>query len=147
MRTQKIQRDDADKVFVSVYNSVTTALALGSACCWDYTTDADGVTVILPTTALLKLVAGVVSPAAIAGKKFGLVQVYGHNADALIDGTTDVAIGDPLTAANGSANFAKSAVPVAFNTGNVSHLSSKITAGQAYTTATGAAKKVFICCM
>jgi len=143
MKIQRINRDDGLKIWASVYNSVSTTLALGSAVVWDYTTDADGVTVILPTTALLKNFAGVVSPAAIVGKKFGLVQVYGHNADALVDGTTDVAAGDPLTISNGSANFTK-ATALAYTTGDKNQYSYIVVAGQAYTTATAAAKKVFI---
>ena len=143
MKIQRINRDDGLKVWASVYNSVTTTLALGSACVWDYTTDKDGVTVILPTTALLKMFAGVVSPKAIVGKTFGLVQVYGHNADALVDGTTDVVAGDPLTIADGSANFAK-ALALAYTTGDKNQYSYIVVAGQAYTTAAAAAKKVFI---
>lgn len=137
---QKINRSDPEKVFIVVKNSYSTAaITVGQIVCFDYTTDADGVGVTLPSTALLPHVAGVVSTSSIAAGDYGLLQVYGHNADCLVLGTTDVAAGDQLIATNAQFYAAKAAATdlhdacVAF-----------LVAGEAYTTNVAAAKKVFI---
>ena len=91
---QRINRSDPEKVFISVKNSYSTAaITVGQAVCFDYVADADGVGVTRPATALLGLVAGIVESSSIASDDYGLVQVYGHNANALVTGGADVAVG------------------------------------------------------
>jgi hypothetical protein len=137
---QKINRSDPEKVFIVVKNSyATAAITVGQVVVFDYTTDADGVGVTLPSTALLPHVAGVVSSSSIAAGDYGLVQAYGHNADCLVTGATDVAAGDQLIAANAVFTAAKAAA-TDLHDANVAFL----VAGEAYTTTAAVAKKVFI---
>jgi hypothetical protein len=141
MLFQRLNRSDPEKVFIVVKNTYSTAaITVGQVVCFDYTTDADGVGVTQPTTALLKLAAGVVETASIAVGDYGLVQVYGHNANALVDGTTGIGIGVPLKVKNGS--FALDVAGVTAT--GASYL---FVAGIAYTTGAAAAKKVFVRCM
>jgi hypothetical protein len=143
---QKVNRSDAEKVFISVYNSyATAAVTVGQVVAFDYTTDADGVGVTRPTTALLPLVAGVVAQPSIAAGDYGLIQVYGHNTDALVEGATDVAVGDQLAAQNASFSLVKCAV-TGISAAN-DYVATFFVAGQAYTTTAAAAKKVFIRCL
>jgi len=135
---QKINRSDPEKVFIVARNSSSTsAMTVGQVHSWDYTTDVDGVGVTFPTTALLKLPAGIVETASIAAGDYGLFQVYGHNANALVDGTTGIGVGVPLKLANGVANLVIAGVTA---TGALY----PFVCGQAYTTGAAAAKRVFI---
>jgi len=137
---QRINRSDPEKVFIVVKNSYSTAaITVGQVVAFDYTTDADGVGVTQPTTALLPHVAGVVADTSIAAGAYGLVQVYGHNTDCLVAGATDVAAGDQLIAQNGAFTVAKAAA-TNLHDANPAFL----VAGQSYTTTAAAAKKVFI---
>jgi hypothetical protein len=139
---QKINRTDPEKVFIVVKNSWSTAaLAEGYVVCWDYTTDADGVGVTQPTTALLKLAAGVAADAIAVGE-YGLIQVYGHCTTATVDGTTGVNVGVALQAVNGAWNLAKGNVGV-----TAAGASYNFIAGETYTTGAAAAKKVFLRCL
>lgn len=142
MLFQRINRSDPEKVFVVVYNSWSTAaITVGQVVAWDYTTDADGVGVTQPTTALLSMPAGIVESTSIASAAYGLVQVYGHNANALVDGTTGVGIGTRLRLANAVFNLVH--MTTALDTfGNA--CSFNFVSGQVYTTGAAAAKKVFI---
>jgi len=140
MQFQRINRSDPEKVFIVVKNSYSTAaITVGQVVVFDYTTDQDGVGVTQPSTALLPHVAGVVAQASIAPGDYGLVQVYGHNTDCLVEGGTDVAAGDQLIAQNASFSVIKAAA-TSLHDANPAFL----VAGQAYTTAAAAAKKVFI---
>lgn len=139
---QKINRSDPEKVFIVVKNSWSTAaLAEGNVVCWDYTTDADGVGVTKPTTALLKLVAGVAA-GAIAVGDYGLIQVYGHCTTALVDGTTGVNPGAALQGVDAQWHLAKGNVGV-----TAAGASYNFIAGETYTTGAAVAKKVFIRCL
>jgi hypothetical protein len=140
MLIQRINRTDPEKIFIVVKNSYSTAaITVGQAVVWDYTTDADGVGVIQPTTALLKAECGVVESASIAVDGYGLVQVYGHHASAQVDGSTGTTGGKPLTVQDGSF-----ALIAATGTSGVSH---SFIAGETYSTGAAAAKKVFIRCL
>lgn len=139
---QKINRSDPEKVFIVVKNSYSTAsLSEGNVVCWDYTTDADGVGVTRPTTALLKLAAGVAAQTIAAGD-YGLIQVYGHCTTATVDGTTGINPGVALQPVNNAFNLAIGNVGV--TAAGASYL---FLAGQTYTTGAAAAKKVFIRCL
>lgn len=145
MHFQQINRSDPDKVFSVVYNSDATAITVGEVVAWDYTTDADGVSVVTPTTALLPAAAGIVADTSIAASAYGRIQIYGHCANAQVLGTTDVTVGSQLTAANGVKTLAMAAV-TGISAANDS-ASALFVAGEAYTTTAAAAKKVFIRCM
>lgn len=141
MQFQRVNRSDPEKVFIVAKNSSSTsAMTVGQVHCWDYTTDVDGVGMTFPTTALLKLPAGIIETASIAAGDYGLVQVYGHNANALVDGTTGIGVGVPLKTANTVANLVIAGV-------TATGASYFFVCGQAYTTGAAAAKRVFIRCL
>jgi hypothetical protein len=89
------------------------------------------------------LAAGIVESASIAAEDFGLVQVYGHNANALVTGGVDVVLGDPLILTTAKF-FLSKATAVTNGAGQVSYC---FVAGEAFTTAGGTAKKVFVKCL
>lgn len=106
---QKVGRGKA-QVFKILKNGTTSAIAPGDAVVYDYTTAKDGYSVILPTTALLGMFAGVVAEGttlAASGSdgEYGKVQVYGHHAAVKWEGSS-VAIGDGLVPVNGTAGMA-----------------------------------------
>lgn len=143
MIIQRINRSDAEKIFVVVRNNSATAATVGQVVAWDYTTDADGVSVRIPVAGSLGHAAGIVESSSIAAEAFGLVQVYGHNANALVTGGTDVVLGDPL-AVTTAVSYLSKGVPFTTGTACTSHM---FVAGQAFTTAGATAKKVFIRCL
>jgi hypothetical protein len=131
---------EAEKVFVNVYNAQAATVQAGDIVSWDVGT-ADGVRTTQPVTATLSLVVGVVD-ADIAAASYGLVQNYGYRAaGALITNDTSVSVvaGDiliPVTATDRLARSAASDGKTGF-----------IYAGEAYVTGTtpvAALKKVFI---
>ncbi|MFQ5472243.1 MAG: hypothetical protein ACE5FA_05080 [Dehalococcoidia bacterium] len=143
MLIQRVNRSDAERVFIAVKNSYSTAaITVGQAVCFDYTTDADGVGVTQPTTALLTMPAGIVEDASIAAGEYGLVQIYGHNANALVNGSSGTDVGDPLIMQNGAFD-----IILATEVTNGDAVSYFFVAGEAYSTGAAAAKKVFIRCM
>lgn len=138
---QRINRTDPEKVFVVVKNAYSTAsLTKGQVVSFAYNGTDDGLAVTRPATANLALIAGVVAET-IAYGGYGQCQVYGHNADCLVSGGTDVALGDKLAAKNGVFNVIKDGGTL------VAGESGVIVAGQAFTTSTAAAKKVFVRCL
>lgn len=138
---QRINRTDPEKVFIVAKSCYSTAsITKGQPVVFAYNGTDDGLAVTRPASALLSLVAGIAAET-IANAGYGLVQVYGHNADALVTGTTDVAIGDKLACKDAVFYLIKAAGTL------VAGESGVIVAGQAYTTAGAAAKKVFIRCM
>ncbi len=142
MLIQRVNRTDPEKVFVVVKNSYSTAaITVGQAVVWDYTTDADGVGVTRPTTALMKLPAGIVETASIAAGDYGLVQVYGHNANALVSGSSGTVAGIALVMQNGAFDLLR--LSTAIDTFGQA-CSFVFVAGQAYSTGASAAKKIFI---
>jgi hypothetical protein len=142
MLFQRLNRSDPEKVFIVVKNSYSTAaITVGQVVVFDYTTDQDGVGVTQPSAALLDMPAGIVETASIAAGEYGLIQVYGHNANALVDGTTGLVAGDSLKISDASFNLTKEATPVASAVGA---LFPGFVAGELYSTGAAAAKKVFI---
>lgn len=138
MRFQHINRSDPEKVFITVRNTYSTAaITVGQPVVFDYVTDADGVGVTQGVTATLKLTAGIVETPSIAVDDYGLIQVYGHNANALVDGTTGISVGAALKIKTGTFTL-----DVAGTT--ATGAAYIFTAGIAYTTGAAAAKKVFI---
>jgi len=97
MLFQRVKRSDPEKVFVVAKNSYSTAsLTAGQPVIWDYTTDADGVGVTIPTAQSGAAACGI-TVGTIAHNAYGLFQVYGYNSDAIVDGGTDVTAGNDLT--------------------------------------------------
>jgi hypothetical protein len=142
MLFQRLNRSDPEKVFIVVKNSYSTAaITVGQAVVFDYTTDQDGVGVTQPTAALLDCPAGVVETASIAAGEYGLIQVYGHNANALVDGTSGLVAGNTLQIADGSFALVKDASAV---TGAAGTIFPGFVAGELYSTGAAAAKKVFL---
>jgi len=130
---------DPEKLFVQVLNGAATAYALGTVPVFDYTTTADGIKTIYPTTALVNCMAGV-SPGALAASAYGFVQAYGH-CTPLTYGSTDTVAGGKLAC--------KDAVTYVIKEGGtvVPGESGLLIAGVVYTTATAAAKAAFARCM
>ena len=80
---QKVGRSKAE-IFKILKNGSSTAITPGDAVVYDYTTAADGYSVIIPTTALLGMFAGVVAvgttlAASSTDGEYGKVQIYGHH--------------------------------------------------------------------
>ncbi len=89
MLFQRVNRTNAEKVFVTVLNSEGSILPLGTAAQWDVVTG-NGVSVMQANTGELNAFAGIL-PAAIGIGAYGLCQVYGL-ADAAIYLSTDTSI-------------------------------------------------------
>ena len=103
---QKVGRGKAE-IYKILKNSTTSAIGPGNAVCYDYTTDADATSVILPTTAALKLFAGVVAygktlAASGTDGQWGKVQIYGHHAGVKVGNGTSCYPGVGLVPVNGS---------------------------------------------
>ncbi len=102
---QRINRSTAEKLFVLVYNSYSTAaITVGQGVIWDFATDADGLGVTRPTARATNgglAAAGVVADASIAAGAYGLVQTYGYHAVARMraatGGSPAIVPGRPLT--------------------------------------------------
>lgn len=101
---QRINRSQAEKVFVLVYNSYSTAaITVGQTVIWDFATDADGLGVTRPTARATNAgmaAAGVVADASIAAGAYGLLQVYGYHSAVrmrtVTGGTPAIVAGRPL---------------------------------------------------
>ena len=100
---QKVGRGTAE-IYKVLKNGTTSALYGGTPVCYDYTTDSNGKTVILPTTAAFQLFAGVVANGktlAASGEdgQWGKVQIYGHHAGIYVGGSS-IIVGNPLVPKN-----------------------------------------------
>jgi len=106
MLFQRVNRTDAEKVFVVVYNASGGAFTTGQVLQWDVGTSADGIRVTTPVSAGLSAFAGLAS-AGIANGAYGLAQVYGYTASASVkpDITTALAAGVIFLPVNSSADL------------------------------------------
>ena len=100
---QKVGRGKAE-IYKILKNASATAITPGDAVCYDYSTSVDGIGVVLPSTLLLNMFAGVVAAGttlAASGSdgQYGKVQVYGHHAAVKWVGSS-VAAGTPLVPVN-----------------------------------------------
>jgi len=82
-----------EQIFGVFKNGEAVLLNGGTPVSVDYTTAADGVSVILPTTAMLYAFAGVVKHGEVLGTsgqpdEYGLVQIYGHHEGVYVAGST-----------------------------------------------------------
>lgn len=84
MLIQQINRDDPEKVYVSVFNATGNTLTTGYAACYQaFATNSLGVAVTKPYTSALRLFVGCAA-ADVADEAYGLVQVYGYCASAYV---------------------------------------------------------------
>jgi hypothetical protein len=103
---QKVGRGTAE-IYKILKNASTTAIGPGNAVCYDYTTDANATSVILPTTAGLRFFAGVVAygktlAASGTDGQWGKVQIYGHHKGVKVGNGTSCYPGVGLIPVNGS---------------------------------------------
>ena len=106
MLFQRVNRTDAEKVFVCVYNASGSAFTVGQVLQWDVGTSADGIRVTVPASAELSAFAGL-AQAGIANGAYGLAQVYGYCSTASVkpDVTTALVAGKILVPIDASADL------------------------------------------
>src|SRR5512139_1104330 len=106
MLFQRVNRTDAEKVFVVVYNASGGSFTTGQVMVWDSSASCDGIRVTTATTATRNLFAGLAN-ATIANGAYGLAQVYGYRSDAAImpDVTTALTVGNILQPVDAVAYF------------------------------------------
>jgi len=145
MLFQRVNRTDAEKVFVVVYNASGGAFTVGQAVQWDVGTSADGIRVTTPATAGLSAFAGL-AQAGIANGAYGLAQVYGYNASASLkpDVTTALVAGSILLPVNGSADLKGNATDGWDASDGKSGFLIAMQTNTTMTTPTASAHKVFI---
>lgn len=100
---QKINRSDPERLFMICKNGTNATLVPGTPVCYDFNTDANGNTVILPTSQL-RLFAGIVGNTIGASgmpNQYGKVQYYGY-ADKIMVGVSTVTPGAILMAVSGA---------------------------------------------
>lgn len=133
---QRINRTDAEKVFVIQQNIAGASIPAGGSVVWDTGTP-DGVRVAVPVTSTLSSLVGIAN-AAIADSAYGLIQAYGYRATATVINHTSVPIvaGDimiPVTAvtylarsgtADGKSGFVTAAAAV--GTGSATTVSAAV---------------------
>ena len=102
MMIPHVVNTEADKVFVNFLNVQAVTANSGDSVVWDTGTP-DGVRATQPITATLGLFVGIVDVDVPAGN-YGLAQVYGYRASALVTNETNVtlALGDILTPFTGA---------------------------------------------
>lgn len=95
---------EADGVYVRVKNGSAQALVNGDVVVWD-STDDDGISVDVTTSADSKLIAGVIVESIPVGE-YGKMQIWGYHSAVKVDGgTTDVADG-ALVGSGSAAGYA-----------------------------------------
>jgi len=110
MLFQRVNRSDAEKVFVVVKNVSGGALVAGEGVQWDVSATVDGVNVTTPATAELSAFAGITTEA-VADDGYSIIQVYGYNSavNVLNDITTAMVAGQILLPVNGDGTFSAAA--------------------------------------
>jgi len=81
MRAQRIKREGAEQIFITVKNGEARRLIPGEPVCFDMVTDKDGGTVVAPATTSVNFTAGaVVKTIGTSGNndQYGEIQVYGY---------------------------------------------------------------------
>lgn len=143
MLYQRINRTDAEKVFLITQNVLGSTQSSGIATVWDIGASVDGIRASQAATATLSLLVGATAET-ISNSSYGKVQVYGLNTAVYVTNDTSQAIaaGDILIPVNAQNHFARSAASDG-KTGFVY-------AAQAFATATtpaAATGKVFLRCL
>ena len=139
---QRINRSDAETVFMVVYNVAGATITANYPSVWD-TSTADGIRVTKPATAVFALFAGIAN-ADIVDSAYGLVQMFGYRASGYITNDTSVAIaaGDLLAPVTAQWYMARKAAGDGAMAGGT-----HVMAGEAFATATtpaAANKKIFV---
>jgi hypothetical protein len=136
---QRINRDDAEKVFGIFRNIAGATITANYPAVWSSSTP-DGVRVTQPTTALLSCFVGLANRD-VLDSAYGLFQMYGYRVSAFVTNDTSVAVaaGDILIPVNAAWHLARS--------GAGDGKSGFVYAAAAVSTATtpaGASVKVFV---
>jgi hypothetical protein len=96
MLFQRINRSDAEKIFIVCQNVSGSTMTAGYAAAFDTGSSVDGVRVSQPTKDAINAFAGV-ADADIANNAYGLIQVYGYRSSIYISSSAgSSATGDPL---------------------------------------------------
>jgi hypothetical protein len=137
MLFQKLNSDSADKVFITCKNGLTSRIAIGTPVCFDSVTDNNGNTVITPTTASLRLFAGIVSDRIMGTSgqpdQYQKVQVYGYN-PAILMGATSVTPGIAMQIANGLTYLRPAILHSATTAAEIDETYAYVVAGTTYNT-------------
>lgn len=97
MIIQRINRDDAEKVFIVCKNVSGSTMTSGYACVFDVGASVDGVRVTKASSTDLQAFAGV-ADSDIANNAYGKIQIYGYRSSAYIYSSAgDSVSGDNLT--------------------------------------------------
>ncbi len=147
MLFQRINRSSPEKVFISVFNSYSTAaITVGQGVNWDFITDIDGVGVTIPLARATNAgfaAAGVVASASIAAGDYGLVQIYGFHSAVRVrtvtGGTPAIAKGRPLVMNVAGSVFCLESVSTASTTILTFPIAFSLGANSSFTTAAKAA--------
>lgn len=131
--------DTNGKIYKFVKNNHSVAAAIGDLAVVDLTNNSSA-EVKQPTTATLNLLAGV-HVATIPAAGYGWLQIYGDNDSTLVEGTTDIVLGDSLKAVNAQNYAVKDAA-----TGTESTYARHLLAREGFTTNGTGLKKVTIRC-
>lgn len=101
MLFQRLNRSDAEKVFIIIKNVAGATITANYPCVWDISATVDGVNVSKPASTTLSCFVGIADDD-IADAAYGLVQIYGYRASAYITNDTSVAVaaGDCLIPVN-----------------------------------------------
>ena len=142
MLFQRINREDAERVYTIGYNISAATVTAGYAVVWDVTAP-DGVSVSQPASATLSCLVGIAATD-IADDGYGKIQVYGYKASAWVynNNTTAISAGDILIPMNAAWHLGWLSTATGA-TGLVMAAESYATA----TTSVTANKKVFIRCL
>jgi hypothetical protein len=97
MLIQRINRDDAEKVFIIAKNVSGSTMTAGYSCVFDTGASVDGVRVTKASSTDLQAFAGV-ADADIASNGYGKIQIYGYRSSAYIYSSAgDSVTGDGLS--------------------------------------------------
>lgn len=152
MLFQRVNRSSPEKVFISAYNSYSTAaITNGQAVNHDFITDSDGVGVTIPlarATNAGTAAAGIVASASIASGDYGLIQVYGYHSAvrvrSLTIGIPAIAKGRPLVMNAAGSVFCLESVSTASTTILTFPCAFALAANASWTTL---AKAAFVKCL
>lgn len=97
MLIQRINRDDAEKVFIIVKNVSGSTMTAGYACVFDTGASVDGVRVTKASSTDVQAFAGIIHEN-LANDSYGKCQIYGYRSSAYIYSSAgDSVTGDNLT--------------------------------------------------
>ncbi|RPJ54961.1 MAG: hypothetical protein EHM23_27705 [Acidobacteria bacterium] len=109
MLFQRINREDAERVFAIFYNIAGATITANYPAVWDVSAP-DGVAVSKPATATLSLIVGIATEN-VLDSAYGKFQLYGYRGSAFVTNDTSVAVaaGDILIPVNAQWYLARSA--------------------------------------